>query len=407
MDKIVIERISCVAAFNKGGVRMDSRIVSFMAPNLVLAGLGAIERLGGEANALGAKKALLVTDEGVVASGIAEKVQVLLERDRVAVRVFQEVISDPDTGCAETCIEKAKEGGADLIVGVGGGSTMDIASVTSVMLANPGSISDYFGVNRVKRPGVPAILIPTTAGTGAEVTPNAVLTDTEVSMKKAIVSPHILPRVAIVDPLLTVSMPPRVTSFTGIDALTHAVESYTSNNATILTDLFAREALVLIGRNLRTAVANGNNLEARYNMSIGSLYAGIALANAGVTAVHALAYALGGRFNVPHGIANGLLLPYVMEFNVLGNIPRFGQIAQLLGEKVVHLSPLEQAYHAAKTVKAIYKDLRIPQSLTELKVPEKAIPDMARAALNVTRLMGNNPREMTIEDAELIYQRAL
>jgi alcohol dehydrogenase class IV len=202
-------------------------------------------------------------------------------------------------------------------------------------------------------------------------------------------------------------MPPGVTSSSGIDALTHAIESYTSNNATILTDLFAKEAIAIIGRSLRTAVANSGNLEARYDMSIGSLYAGIALANAGVTAVHALAYPLGGQFQIPHGIANGLLLPYVMEFNVLGSIPRFARIAKLLGERVEHLPLLEQAYHAAVTVKSIYQDLKIPQSLTELKIPKEAIPDMAKAAVNVTRLMANNPRIMSAQNAESIYEKAL
>jgi alcohol dehydrogenase class IV len=192
-----------------------------------------------------------------------------------------------------------------------------------------------------------------------------------------------------------------------MDALTHAVESYTSNNATVLTDLFAKEAMILIGRSLRTAVAQGNQLEARYDMSLGSLYAGISLANAGVAAVHALAYPLGGLFNIPHGIANGLLLPYVMEFNVLGNLPKFAQIAQFLGEKVDQMTLLDQAYCAAKAVKAIYRDLKIPQSLTELNIPENVIPTMAQAAVNVTRLLANNPRTMTLQDAGQIYKKAL
>lgn len=386
---------------------MNTKIISFRSPHLILAGMGSLERLGEEAKALGTKKALLVTDKGVMTSGIGEKAQALLKKEGIELDVFDKVISDPDIGCAEACIEIAKRDKYDLILGVGGGSSMDIASAVSVMCTNPGTVRDYLGINLVKNPGIPTILIPTTAGTGAEVTPNAILTDVEAKLKKAIVSPYILPRVAIVDPLLSVSMPPQVTSSSGIDALTHAVESYTSNKATIMTDLFAKEAIILIGQSLRTAVANGNNLQARYDMSIGSLYAGIALANAGVTAVHALAYPLGGQFKVAHGIANGLLLPYVMEFNVLGDIPKFVQIAQYLGEKVEHLPFVEQAYHASKAVKAIYRDLKIPQSLTELKVPKEAIPEMARAAMNVTRLMGNNPRDMTVEDVERIYEKAL
>ena len=381
--------------------------MNLRSPHLILAGFGASDRLGQEAMTIGARKALVVTDQGVVNSGIEKKVKDHLEKNGVNVEIFGEVMSDPDIANAEACIEAAKKGRYDLIVGVGGGSSMDIASIASVMTTNAGTVYDYFGINLVKNPGIPTILIPTTAGTGAEVTPNAILTDTKERLKKAVVSPHILPRVAIIDPLLHLSMPPSVTSSSGIDALTHAIESYTSNNATILTDLFAKESMIMIGRSLRTAVANGNDMEARYNMAIGSLYSGISLANAGVTAVHALAYPLGGQFNVAHGIANGLLLPYVMEFNVLGNIPKFAEVAQFLGEKLDHFSLLEQAYQAAKAVKAIYRDLKIPQSLTELKVPKEAIPAMAKAAVNVTRLMGNNPRTMTVQDVERIYEKAL
>ena len=386
---------------------MDNKVMSLRSPHLILAGFGAVERLGQEAKGIGATRALVVTDRGVIDSGIGKRIKDLLEKEGIGVQFYDRVLSDPDVACFEGCLGEARKGKFDLIVGVGGGSSMDIASISSVMLTNPGNVYDYFGVNLVKNPGVPTILIPTTAGTGAEVTPNAILTDTKEHLKKAVVSPYILPRVAIIDPVLTVSMPPSVTSSSGIDALTHAVESYTSNNATLLTDLYAKEAMILIGRSLRTAVANGNNLEARYDMAIGSLYAGISLANAVVTAVHALAYPLGGTYNVAHGIANGLLLPYVMEFNVLGNITKFARIAQLLGERVGHLSLLDQAYQAPKAVRALYQDLKIPQSLTELKVPRDGIPAMAKAAMNVTRLMGNNPRTMTVQDVEKIYQKAL
>ena len=386
---------------------MDNKIISLRSPHLILAGFGAAERLGPEAKGIGATRTLVVTDKGVVDSGIGKRIKELLEKEGIGVECYDQVMADPDIACFEACLEMAKKQKFDLIVGVGGGSSMDIASITSVLLTNPGTVYDYLGVNLVKNPGIPTILIPTTAGTGAEVTPNAILTDTKEKLKKAVVSPYILPRVAIIDPMLTVTMPPSVTSSSGIDALTHAVESYTSNNATILTDLFAKEAMIMVGRSLRTAVAHGNNLEARYDMAIGSLYAGISLANAGVTAVHALAYPLGGTFNVAHGIANGLLLPYVMEFNVLGNIPKFAQIAQFLGEKVESLPLLDQAYQAPKTVKAIYRDLKIPQSLTELKVPKEGIPAMAKAAMNVTRLMGNNPRTLTVQDVERIYEKAL
>lgn len=385
---------------------MDTKIISFRTPHLILAGLGACERLPGEVKSLEAKKVLVVTDKGVISSGSVDKIKERLENESIGVEIFDKVIPDPDIACAEACIEMVKKNKYDLLLGIGGGSSMDIASIASVMFTNPGTVYDYFGVNLIKKPGVPTILIPTTAGTGAEVTPNAVLTDAREKLKKTIVSPHILPKVAIIDPLLTVSMPPSVTSSSGMDALTHAVESYTSMNATILTDLFAKEAIKMIGRSLRTAVAKGDNLKARYDMAIGSLYAGIPLANAGVTAVHALAYPLGGQFNIPHGVANGLLLPYVMEFNALGNPTKFARIALYLGEKVDHLQLVEQARHAAKAVKELYKDLDLPQSLNDLKIPREAVPAMARAAVAIARLMVNNPRSMTAKDAEKIYEAA-
>ena len=316
------------------------------------------------------------------------------------------MIPDPDIACAEACIKKAKSGAFDLIVGVGGGSPMDIASITGVMCNNPGTVHDYFGVNLVKNPGIPTVLIPTTAGTGAEVTPNAILTDTKEQLKKAIVSPYILPRIAVIDPLLTVTLPPRVTAFSGMDALTHAIEAYTSVNANDWTDLYATHAIVYISRSLRTATYKGENLEARYEMAIGSLYAGIALANAGVTAVHALAYPLGGEFNVPHGIANGLLLPYVMEYNVMGDIQKFAHVARLMNEPVEALHPLDQAVTAAKSVKALLEDLPVPHSLYELDIPKDAIPRMAAAAMKITRLMGNNPRNLTEDDVVEIYEQA-
>ena len=385
---------------------MDRKLIMFKSPNLILAGFGALDKMGDEAESLEARKALLVTDKGIIDSGVSAKVEKVLTARKIAVDVFDQVIPDPDIACCEKCIDRAKAGQYDLIVGVGGGSAMDIASVTSTLCTNPGSIHDYFGVNLLKKQGIPTFLVATTAGTGAEVTPNAILTDTAAKLKKGIVSPYILPRAAVVDPELTISMPPRVTSFTGMDALTHAIESYTSMNATPLTDLYAREAIRLIGRSLRTAVSRGDRRDARYDMSIGSLYAGISLANAGVGAVHALAYPLGGQFNVPHGIANGILLPHIMEFNVPGDVAKFAEVAALLGEQVECLSLVDAAYLAVDAVKNLMRDIDMPLTLTELNIPKSAIPEMAAASINVTRLMANNPRRMTVKDSAKVYENA-
>lgn len=385
---------------------METRIISLKSPNLILAGIGALQKMGEEAKNLDAKKALVVTDKIMIETGIEGQVSSVLAENGVSIDIFDEVKSDPDIENCDACINMAKAGNYDLIVGVGGGSPMDIASIASVMCTNSGTVYDYFGVNLVKKPGIPTFLITTTAGTGAEVTPNAILTDHKDQLKKAIVSPYILPRAAVIDPVLTLSMPPVVTSFTGMDALTHAIESYTSMNATPLTDMYAREGIRLIAQSLRTAVNKGEKLEARYDMSMGSLYAGISLANAGVGAVHALAYPLGGQFNVAHGIANGLLLPHVMEFNYIADVTKFAEVAKLMGQSVDGLSVTEQAQLSVQAVTDLINDIDMPTALSQIDIPKDAIPRLSEAAINVTRLMANNPRNMTKANAEAIFQSA-
>ena len=385
---------------------METRIISLKSPNLILAGIGALQKMGEEAKNLDAKKALVVTDKIMIETGIEGQVSTVLAENGVSVEIFDEVKSDPDIENCDACLNMAKAGNYDLIVGVGGGSPMDIASIASVMCTNSGTVYDYFGVNLIKKPGIPTFLITTTAGTGAEVTPNAILTDHKDQLKKAIVSPYILPRAAVIDPVLTLSMPPVVTSFTGMDALTHAIESYTSMNATPLTDMYAREGIRLIAQSLRTAVNKGEKLEARYDMSMGSLYAGISLANAGVGAVHALAYPLGGQFNVAHGIANGLLLPHVMEFNYIADVTKFAEVAKLMGESVEGLSVTEQAQLSVQAVTDLINDIDMPTALSQIDIPKDAIPRLSEAAINVTRLMANNPRNMTVANAETIFKSA-
>jgi len=403
----IIHLLDFICFFNrKGGVMVDTKTISFRSPSHILAGIGAIDQLKEEVKVFNAKRALLVTDKGILEYGLDQKVREQLQSAGIEIETFDQVICDPDIACADACTEMAKVGNYDVIVGLGGGSPMDIASAAAVMCTNPGSIHDYLGIALVKNPGVSSILIPTTSGTGAEATPNSILTDTQAKLKKAIVSPHIFADLVILDPELTMTMPQDVTSWSGIDALTHAIECYTSNKANVFSDLLAKDAIIRIGRSLRTAVADGNNVEARYDMAIASLYAGMTITLAGTTAVHALAYPLGGQYSIRHGVANGLLLPYVMEFNAMGSIEKFAEIGQMMGEKVDHLTLLEQAKHAATTVKALYEDLVIPQSLTELGIPKDAIPEMAEAAMAVTRLMGNNPRSMTAEDAVEIYEKA-
>jgi alcohol dehydrogenase class IV len=385
---------------------MTEKLSLFRTTRRILFGLGAVEKIGTEAQLLKAKRVLIITDPGVIQAGLLESVEKSLQSVNLPFVIFDGVEPDPRIEVVEKSVEKAKKEGIDLIIGFGGGSSLDIAKVTSILITNPGKIDSFFGVDLVPNPGIPVILIPTTAGTGSEVTPIAILSDTKEKLKKGIVSPTLFPEVAIVDPKLTIGLPPSVTAFTGMDALTHAIEAYYSINATNLSDLFALKAMELLSKNLRMAYAHGQNLAARTNMMEGSLLAGIAFANAGVGAVHAFAYPLGGEFHLAHGLTNTLILPYVMRYNILGCPDKFAQMAKTFGEKVERLSELDGAEAAVKFVERLSEDLRVPRRLRDVGIPENAIPRLAEAAMKVTRLLANNPRKIILEDAVAIYKSA-
>jgi len=385
---------------------MVERIILFRTTKRILFGAGAVERIGSEVQLLKAKKVLIITDPGVIQAGLLEDVKTSLQSINIPFVIFDGVEPDPRIEVVEKSVQVAKKEGINLIIGLGGGSSLDIAKVTSILMTNPGEIDQFFGIDLVPNPGLPVILVPTTAGTGSEVTPITILSDPKEKLKKGIVSPTLFPEVAIVDPKLTLGLPPSVTALTGMDALTHAIEAYYSVNATALTDLLALRAMELISKNIRMAFAHGENIVARSNMMEGSLLAGIAFANAGVGAVHAFAYPLGGEFHLAHGLTNTLMLPYVMRYNILGCPSKFAQMAKAFGEKVEGLSELDGAEVAVKFVERLSDDLRVPRRLRDVGIPEEAIPRLAEAAMKVTRLLANNPRKVTLEDAVAIYKSA-
>jgi len=385
---------------------MIDKVTLFRTTRRILFGPGSIERLGPEAQFLKAKKILIITDQGVIQAGLLEGVEKSLQSVNLPFVIFDGVEPDPRIEVVEKSVEKAKKEGIDLIIGFGGGSSLDIAKVTSIMITNTGKIDSFFGIDLVPNPGVPVILIPTTAGTGSEVTPIAILSDTKEKLKKGIVSPTLFPEVAILDPKLTIGLPPSVTAFTGMDALTHAIESYYSINATDLSDLLAFRAMELLSKNLRMAYANGENLAARSCVLEGSLFAGIAFANAGVGAVHAFAYPLGGEFHLAHGLTNTLMLPYVMRYNILGCPNKFTQMAKAFGERVEGISELVGAEIAVRFIERLSDDIGVPRRLRDVGIPADAIPRLAEAAMKVTRLLANNPRKVTLEDAVAIYKSA-
>ncbi|SHF09855.1 Alcohol dehydrogenase, class IV [Desulfofundulus australicus DSM 11792] len=382
------------------------KISYFWTSGTIITGWGSLGRIADEVKNLGATRILLVTDPVLLKTGLVDKVREALAPAGLETGLFSEVEPEPRLEVVAKCLQAVKDGGYDLLVAVGGGSSMDVAKASAVLVTNSGTIDDYIGVNLIPRPGLPVVAVPTTAGTGSEVTPIAILSDENEQLKKGVVSPYLLPRVAIVDPELTVTMPPHITAATGMDALTHAVEAYISVNATTITDSLALTAIKIISRYLRTAVANGEDREARENMAMASLLAGIAFANAGVGAVHALAYPLGAQFHVPHGVANAVLLPYVMESNLLGALPRFKEMALAMGERVEELSDRAAADKFIEAIKQLSTDVKIPLHLRELGVNAEAIPGMAEGAIKVTRLLANNPRKLTVDDIREIYERA-
>jgi len=384
-----------------------SRITLFRTIPRIVMGPGAINQLADEVRALKAKKVLIVTDPGLIKSGLVDKAQTVLERAGIQYAVFGDVEADPRYEIVADCVEKIRSEGADLIIGFGGGSPIDIAKVSAVMATNEGPISEYFGIDLVPQPGLSTLIIPTTAGTGSEVTPIAILSDHTEKLKKGIVSQYLFPSVALLDPELTLGLPAHVTAATGMDALIHAIESFTSKNATSISDMLASQAMVLIADNIRTAYADGSNLAARSNMLEGSLLAGMAFCNAGVTAVHAFAYPIGAEFHIPHGVANSIMLTPVMEFNKLGSLDRFAEIAEYLGENTDGLSTREAANAAVEAMRTLAADLKIPDHLSEFGIKEKDIPELAAGVMKVTRLLANNPRLLTQQDAEEIYRRVL
>ena len=386
---------------------MQARMTTIRRIPKILMGVGAVGEVGKEVTGLGAKRALLISDPGVMKAGIVEKVLSSLKGAKVKVSVFDRVEPDPRYEIVDECAEWARPQGIQCVIGVGGGSSLDVAKAVAVMLSNGGSISAFFGVDLVGRPGVPVVAVPTTAGTGSEVTPIVILSDEREKLKKGVVSPHLIPSVAILDPELTVGMPPSVTAATGMDALIHAIEAFTSINATPFTDLLAARAMELLYSNIRKAYCNGSDIRARSHMLEGSLLAGISFANAGVTAVHAFAYPIGAEFHIPHGIANTLMLPRVMEFNMIGALERFASIATMLGEAPSGLSLREAAQKAVTAMERLREDLGLPTHLSDFGVRTEDIPRLASGVLKVTRLLANNPRTVTQKDAEEIYRRSL
>ncbi|AFM25598.1 iron-containing alcohol dehydrogenase [Desulfomonile tiedjei] len=385
---------------------MLPKLGNFQIKTRVVFGRGALSNLGQLARESGAGKYLLVADPALEQVGILDKALSALNDVGITGEVYKAVEPEPYMDNAEEAAALGRAVDADLVVGLGGGSAMDTAKAAAVLITNEGKAEDYIGLNKVELPGTPTIMVPTTAGTGAEVTFTAVFTNRETRAKGGINSPFLFPGVALLDPELTLPLPPHVTAATGMDALTHAIESVSSLSSTVFTEALALTAIRLISGNLRRAVFHGDDIDAREQMLMGSLLGGLALADAGVGAAHALAYPLGGNYRIPHGLANAMLIPYVMEFNLPAAEKHFAMIASAIGEPVEGLPLRRAAEQAVESVFMLCSDIGIPSSLADAGVPRSDIPMLVEAALKVTRPVENNPRKLGEEEAQTIYEMA-
>jgi len=369
---------------------------------------GAAERIAALAGGLLGKACLLITDPGLRKLGLCDPCIDALEKAGHQVTVFDDVEADPSRETLMRAVEAGRSAGATGVIGFGGGSSQDVAKLVALLLGSDEDLDAAWGVGQAKGPRLPLVLVPTTAGTGSEVTPVSIIT-VGAEEKRGVSSPVILPDMAILDASLTVGLPASITAATGVDAMVHAIESYASVNANNnpVSKLLAREALRLLGANIETVVADGSNLEARGAMLLGSMLAGQAFANAPVAAVHALAYPIGGTFHIPHGLSNALVLPHVLRFNA----PQAGSVyAEIAADAFPDLAEVEggQARTAAfvDALTDLSKRLGLPPRLRDVDIPRSAIPKMAEDAMVQARLLVNNPREVTQADTQAIYEAA-
>jgi alcohol dehydrogenase class IV len=380
---------------------MDTKRYKFFTPTHLIFGAGCAGEVGARVKALGGTKALLVSDRGLERAGLVAKTQAALEAEGITVVVYAAVSENPTADNVHAGRDLIRGHGLDTVVALGGGSPMDAAKAMSALAVHEGAITEYeYGLGAFTRAGPPIVAIPTTAGTGAEATMGAVITDPATHRKIDVVSPLMAPRLALVDPDVTVSLPSGMTAATGMDALTHAVEGYTATLAHPLTDAIHRQAIELIGKYLLRAYRDGVDKEARYYTMMASMIAGIGFPNSGLGAVHGLALPLGGHFNIAHGVANAILLPHVMAFNLPAARARLRDIAVALG------APKRSAIGAIDHVFALRRELKLPV-LASFGVGEEHLDALARDALGRNTNCVTNPRPVTEADAKMIYRAAL
>jgi alcohol dehydrogenase class IV len=395
---------------------------NFHSAGQLVFGRGAVRQLGSLVTRRKLQRVFVVTDPRLTAAGLTQSVTEPLLAASLICEVFSGGEPEPSVSTAVAAAEAAREFGPDCVLGLGGGSNMDLAKILAVLLAHGGEPATYFGFDNIPGPVLPLICVPTTAGTGSEVSHAAVLTDTANHIKVSTLSQYLRPMLAVVDPALTDGCPRQVTADSGIDALTHAIEAYTAidfdrlaapEGAPVayegrypLGECLAERAIALLGQHLVAAVQNGSNRAARDGMALAATTAGLAFSNCAVALVHALEYPLGGAVHVSHGAGNGLLLPFVMRYNLPARKTEFAKIAALLGEDLVGLDEGAAAERAIAAVERIRVAIGIPQLLRDLGVKREQLPLFAEKAFAIKRLMGTNPRQPTQVDLLAILEEA-
>jgi alcohol dehydrogenase class IV len=384
---------------------MTKEYFSFLMETKIMYGLGSADQLGKIISQKGSKRVILITDFGVKKAGIVEKIQNDLKEHGIDNELFEEIEVSSSTETVDKGADRIKQENYDLIVSIGGGSSIDTAKAIAVVVTNGGKCIDYAGINKVKKSPMEVIALPTTAGTSAEITDVAVIADRSQNARIGIRSPYVVPSLAILDPLLTITMPPHITASTGMDALSHAIESYTNTFTEAPTEVLALEAIRKIGAHLCHAVANGNNLEARDNMLMGSLLAGLAFRNTRTGLLHAITGPFCGYYEVPHGVANSVLLPYVMDYNLKGNFDKFANIASVLGFATAGFSRREAAQASVRAIRQLLVDVGLPTSFKGIHLDQKFIPEIASKSMKSGNI-SINPRTPKVEDIIAICEKS-
>ena len=376
------------------------KAITLLQPQKIVFGTGCIQTLVEDYCKLGLSRLFVLT-----APPIRPLIGEALEELRAAgtaIAVCDNIVAEPTVNDFKRILEEARQFGADSVVGIGGGSVLDVTKLVAAFIQSDQQVEDCFGTGFIKQKGLWFACLPTTAGTGSEVSPNAILLDERDRLKKGIVSPYLIADAAYVDPKLTWTVPAKVTADTGMDALTHCIEAYTNKFAHPAVDIYALQGIRLIAANLERAVKDGKDVEAREALALGSLYGGLCLGPVNTAAVHALSYPLGGEFHIPHGLSNAILLPSVMKFNTPANLKRYAEVAVAMG-CAPGRDDNETAQRGVDFIYQLADAVGIPKKLTDLGIPQTAVPGMAKAAMEVQRLLKNNPREVTEQDARDIY----